>query len=103
MDLPSGFVSGAYELRHIMFRFLDLSMAFETPKSHTSVENSQQERSVSATSGHGFEAVDRFQLIWSNQGSSSRRRLSIWRPVVPPGMVYFGDVVVQGYGYACLL
>lgn len=96
-DLPSGFVYGAYELRHIMFQFLDLARASDTPKADTTVNQDEISQQGAASSGHRFEAVDRFQFIWSNQGSSSRKQFSVWRPVVSPGMVYFGDIAIQGY------
>ncbi|XP_042521356.1 uncharacterized protein LOC122094829 [Macadamia integrifolia] len=57
----------------------------------------QPERSSIVSSEHRFEAIVSFRLIWWNQGSSSRKELSIWRPVVPQGMVFFGDIAVQGY------
>lgn len=57
----------------------------------------ESERSSTINSRRRFEAVASFQLIWWNQGSGSRKKLSIWRPVVSEGMVYFGDIAVQGY------
>nr|GMC69380.1 uncharacterized protein LOC109152925 [Ipomoea batatas] len=65
------------------------------PSSHRNTL--QQELSSSVNSGRRFEAVATFRLIWWNQGSGSRKRLSIWRPIVPQGMVYFGDIAVQGW------
>lgn len=91
----------AYELRHLYFGFWEISP--EKPKgsdnqASTSVGNNtiQSERSSTVNSRRRFEAVATFQLIWWNQGSGSRKKLSIWRPVVPEGMVYFGDIAVQG-------
>ncbi|KAK1261313.1 hypothetical protein QJS04_geneDACA008707 [Acorus gramineus] len=55
------------------------------------------EKSSSVTSSHVFESVASFRLIWWNQGAASGKKLSIWRPVVPPGMVYLGDIALQGY------
>lgn len=49
------------------------------------------------TSGRLFEVVARFKLIWWNQGTNPQKKLSIWRPVVPHGMVFLGDLAVQGY------
>nr|GLL29975.1 uncharacterized protein LOC109152925 [Ipomoea trifida] len=54
------------------------------PSSHRNTL--QQELSSSVNSGRRFEAVATFRLIWWNQGSGSRKRLSIWRPIVPQGM-----------------
>ncbi|KAL8529518.1 hypothetical protein ACS0TY_006808 [Phlomoides rotata] len=92
----------AYELRHLYFGFQEVSP--EKPKGvenqpSTSVGNNsvQSDRSSTLNSRRRIEAVATFRLIWWNQGSSSRKKLSIWRPVVPEGMVYFGDIAVQGY------
>ncbi|XP_057978559.1 uncharacterized protein LOC131164992 isoform X2 [Malania oleifera] len=91
----------AYELRHIFFQLPAVS-----PKPSKSSEllptsgqapNVQSERSSAANSGRRFEAIASFKLIWWNRGSGSRKKLSIWRPVVPQGMVYFGDIAAQGY------
>ncbi|GMQ04543.1 hypothetical protein CsSME_00049923 [Camellia sinensis var. sinensis] len=57
----------------------------------------QSDSTSTVNSGWRFEAVASFRLIWWNQGSGSRKKLSIWRPIVPEGMVYFGDISVQGY------
>ena len=99
---------GAYELRHFVLRLPEVS-----PKASKSsdqavpsgpVDAPQSERPVAASSGRLFEPVASFQLIWWNQNSSSRKKLSIWRPVVPQGMVYFGDIAVQGYAiFKCKL
>ncbi|XP_037495569.1 uncharacterized protein LOC105636609 isoform X2 [Jatropha curcas] len=95
-------IGGAYELRHIKFGLPEFS-----PKASKSsdVQNFssgdsdalQSKKSASVNSGRRFEAVASFQLIWWNRTSSSRKKLSIWRPVVPQGMVYFGDIAVKGY------
>ncbi|KAL2233065.1 UNVERIFIED_CONTAM: putative vacuolar protein sorting-associated protein 13D, partial [Sesamum indicum] len=92
----------AYELRHLFFGFSEIS-----PEKLKSSENEasasigddtvQSERSSTLNSRQRFEAVATFRLIWWNQGSGSRKKLSIWRPVVPEGMVYFGDIAIQGY------
>ncbi|KAK4400478.1 hypothetical protein Sango_1153900 [Sesamum angolense] len=92
----------AYELRHLYFGFSEIS-----PEKLKSTENEasasigndtvQSERSSTLNSIQRFEAVATFRLIWWNQGSGSRKKLSIWRPVVPEGMVYFGDIAIQGY------
>ncbi|XP_031385571.1 uncharacterized protein LOC116199374 isoform X2 [Punica granatum] len=93
-------IGRAYELRHVMFSFLDSQKAYDSLDAQASspghIDTVQLERSIEAT-GHRFEAVASFRLIWWNQGSSCRKRLSIWRPLVPPGMVYFGDIAVRGY------
>ncbi|OVA12725.1 Pleckstrin homology domain [Macleaya cordata] len=95
-------IGRAYELRHIIFRYLDGSSKAlkgsniqDIPLDHD--QTLQSERSAGLNSGRRFEAIASFRLIWWNQGSGSRKKLSIWRPLVPPGTVYFGDIAVQGY------
>lgn len=87
-----------YELRRIIFGLPDVPPpnGSQNLASQTSPAHSQSERS-STVSGRRFEAVARFDRIWWNKGSSSKKKISIWRPVVPQGMVYFGDVAVGGY------
>ncbi|CAN4127752.1 unnamed protein product [Withania somnifera] len=91
----------AYDLRHIFFGLpRDLS---ETSKSSETGALSGQNHAVQSAksstvnSGRRIEAIATFRLIWSNQGSGSGKELSIWRPNIPQGMVYFGDIAVQGY------
>lgn len=90
----------AYELRHVYFGFGEISQDSKVLENQASPSVSsdtiQSERSSTAHSRRRFEAVATFQLIWWNQGSGSRKNLSIWRPLVPEGMVYFGDIAVQG-------
>ncbi|CAH9120085.1 unnamed protein product [Cuscuta europaea] len=91
----------AYGLRHVFFGLhKDSSKSskgseFGVPSNQTNALQSEQPATVN--SGRRFEAVATFRLIWWNQGSRSRKRLSIWRPIVPQGMVYFGDIAVEGY------
>lgn len=90
----------AYELRDVKFGFLESSSASSGSDVQASPSGNvdiQPENSTTVNSGRCFEVVASFQLIWWNQGSSSRNKLSIWRPVVPHGMVYFGDIAVTGY------
>ncbi|XP_075505709.1 uncharacterized protein LOC142542773 isoform X1 [Primulina tabacum] len=91
----------AYELRHVYFGYGEISQeskVFENQASPSvGSDTIQSERSSTAHSRRRFEAVATFQLIWWNQGSGSRKNLSIWRPLVPEGMMYFGDIAVQGY------
>ncbi|KAH7549714.1 hypothetical protein JRO89_XS13G0070800 [Xanthoceras sorbifolium] len=91
----------AYDLRHTIFGFPE---AFpkasehshdQAPSSH--INSRQLENSTVANSVRRFEAVASFRLIWWNRGSSSRKKLSIWRPVLSGGMVYFGDIAVKGF------
>jgi vacuolar protein sorting-associated protein 13A/C len=93
-------IGRAYELRDVKFGFLESSSASSGSDVQASPSGNvdiQPENSTTVNSGRGFEVVASFQLIWWNQGSSSRNKLSIWRPVVPHGMVYFGDIAVTGY------
>lgn len=90
----------SYDLRHILFGSLESSSktskssdAQASPSGHS--HNLQS--GLVLNSARHFEAVASFQLIWWNQGSNSRKKLSIWRPVVPHGTVYFGDIAVKGY------
>ncbi|KAJ7011238.1 hypothetical protein NC653_001613 [Populus alba x Populus x berolinensis] len=93
-------IGRAYELRDVKFGFLESSSASsgsDVQASPSSNVDIQPENSTTVNSGRCFEVVASFQLIWWNQSSSSRNKLSIWRPVVPHGMVYFGDIAVKGY------
>lgn len=91
----------AYELRHIT---IGHSEGSSKPSKRLNVKKSpadrddalRQESSVVATSGQLFEVISSFRLVWWNQGTNSRKRLSIWRPIVPNGMIYLGDIAVQG-------
>ncbi|KAK7309084.1 hypothetical protein RJT34_05549 [Clitoria ternatea] len=91
----------AYELRCIKYDFLKASsVASSNLDSHAPSgrhQSLQSDQCADANSNRRFEPVASFQLIWWNQGTNSRKRLSIWRPVVPMGMVYFGDIAVKGY------
>ncbi|GAB4857735.1 hypothetical protein Ancab_015642 [Ancistrocladus abbreviatus] len=91
-------ISGAYELRHILFGLSKFSIK---ESSSSEVEASSighpSTQSTIANSGRRFEVVASFHLVWWNQGLNPRKKLSIWRPVVPQGMVYFGDIAVKGY------
>lgn len=85
----------AYDLRHMLFNDADSSKTSSIGQdSHN--DASQIERSA-LTSGRLFEAVASFKLIWSNNGMSSPKKLSIWRPMLSEGMFYFGDIAVNGY------
>ncbi|GJX33564.1 pleckstrin domain superfamily protein [Tanacetum coccineum] len=93
-------IGRAYELRHILFGFHGASSkslkGSNVQTLSSDIDNIQRERSSMAT-GWRFQAVASFRLIWWNQGSKSSKKLSIWRPIIPEGMVYFGDVAVRGY------
>lgn len=90
----------AYELRSIKYDHLKPSSAALTSQDSHAPSSGHQalqpDRSVGTNSNRRYEPVASFELVWWNQGSNSRKRLSIWRPAVPMGMVYFGDVAVKG-------
>ncbi|KNA21084.1 hypothetical protein SOVF_046540 [Spinacia oleracea] len=92
-------VGGAYDLRHIFFGISEFSQ--DIPRSnpcHASPRNGPLSAELAiANSGRLFETVTNFDLVWSNQGSRSKKKVSIWRPVVAQGMVFFGDIAVKGY------
>lgn len=94
-------MSKAYELRCIKFGSLKASSAASNSLDSQVHSGGQQtlqyDQSADANSNRRLETVASFQLIWWNQGSNSRKKLSIWRPVVPMGMIYFGDIAVKGY------
>ncbi|KAK4262505.1 hypothetical protein QN277_028058 [Acacia crassicarpa] len=91
----------AYELRHIKYGFLKVSPAASSSQRiqgpSDGYQTLQSDQSTDANSNRRFEPVASFQLIWWNQGLNTRKKLSIWRPVVPDGMVYFGDIAVKGF------
>lgn len=85
----------------MMFGLLDSPKGYYNPNtivSHSPHMNSPDSKSSdSVNTDDRFEAVASFQLVWSNHESGSRKKLSIWRPVIPQGRVYFGDIAIQGY------
>lgn len=92
-----------YDLRHMIFG--NQESAVKSSKS-SSVQDASQyvnrtpqlERSSMVASGRLYEATANFKLIWWNNGTNSRKKLSIWRPMIPHGMVFLGDIAVDGYG-----
>lgn len=91
-------IGRACELRHMLLGFPGISsQGLRIPDRSTPDCQLTGKGSSSGNSVRRFESVATFQLIWWNQGSGSRKKLSIWRPIVPEGMVYFGDIAVRGY------
>lgn len=92
----------AFELRHLYFGLWETppenfrELVEDQGNASGSNDTGQSERTSAVNSMRRFEAVATFRLIWWNQGSGSRKKLSIWRPVVPEGMVYFGDISILG-------
>eukprot|EP01018_Ginkgo_biloba_P007485 Gb_23775 [translate_table: standard] len=93
----------AYDLRHVIFGYneYDSQPSRRKPVQDSSIDTNgtvmHLERSVTISSGRRYESVARFELVWWNRGSGLRKKLSIWRPIVPAGCVYLGDIAVQGY------
>ncbi|KMT11750.1 hypothetical protein BVRB_5g105600 [Beta vulgaris subsp. vulgaris] len=92
-------VGGAYDLRHFFFGLSEFTEDnSRSDLRHVSVRHGPlPAESAIANSARRFEDVDTFHLVWRNQGSNSGKELSIWRPLSPSGMVYFGDIAVKGY------
>lgn len=87
-------IGGAYELCHLKFGLPEFSP--KASKIHDT-QTSPSEKATSLKFSRRVEAVASFQLIWWNRNSSSRKKISVWRPVAPEGMFYFGDIAVKGY------
>ncbi|BBN04917.1 vacuolar protein sorting-associated protein 13A/C [Marchantia polymorpha subsp. ruderalis] len=66
----------------------------QSPLHHSSA---RQSLTPSLSSGRIYESIARFELIWWNKGSGSKKGISIWRPVIPAGCVILGDIAVDGY------
>ncbi|XP_068635813.1 uncharacterized protein [Aristolochia californica] len=95
-----GLSNKAYELLHMIFRSEGSSKPYTSPNLEAirlDYQQIQPEESVAGACSRLYEAVASFRLVWWDQGTSSRKKVSIWRPVVPSGMVYLGDIAVQGY------
>ncbi|PNT67930.1 hypothetical protein BRADI_3g33740v3 [Brachypodium distachyon] len=96
-DLVSvGVLGNVCDLRHMLFDSADPSSKNSSRGKGSRNETPQVERSA-LTSGRLFEAVASFKLVWSNNGMSAPKKLSIWRPMMSEGMFYFGDIALNGY------
>jgi vacuolar protein sorting-associated protein 13A/C len=80
----------------MLFSSVDASSKNSSGEKDSRNDAPQVERSA-LTSGRLFEAVASFKLVWSNDGMSAPKKLSIWRPMMPEGMIYFGDIALSGY------
>jgi vacuolar protein sorting-associated protein 13A/C len=94
-------VGKAYDLRHMLFKKSpnpsnNASSGAHYQTSRRVGSNVQLEGDAHSRSGRLLEVVESPKLVWWNNGTSSRKRLSIWRPEVPPGMVFFGDIAIKG-------
>jgi len=90
-----------YELRHILFGSTavlpkESSYVDDRTTPDDIIQPTRPQPLNSVNSGHRFEAVATFELIWWNRGSGSQKKVSIWRPIVSEGMAYFGDIAVSG-------
>lgn len=108
-DLNDSATMKAYELRHVT-----ISQGFPRPQEkqpdeilamspsecmvepHTG-DSSTHVLSRSLATGPHCETVACFKLIWWNKSDTSNRKISIWRPILPPGCVFAGDLAVNGY------
>ncbi|XP_057872719.2 uncharacterized protein LOC131078906 isoform X2 [Cryptomeria japonica] len=93
----------AYDFRFIIFGYNDEHLQTSIPKPvhgsnlPTNEEVMHLERSASISSGRRYESVAQFELVWWNRGSSLKKKVSIWRPQVPSGYVYLGDIATPGF------
>lgn len=63
------------------------------------VNNTEQELSSSLSQprvGQLYETLSEFERVWSNGSNDSTGQISIWRPVLPQGCTFVGDLAVQG-------
>lgn len=96
-------IGKAYELRHVHFGNFNFSTkdrssnVIYNTRDYINGGGSHFERAGLVTSSRLFESVANFKLVWWNRGTSSRKKLSIWRPVFSPEMVFLGDIAIQGY------
>lgn len=97
-----------HELRHVLSNYESfpvqetkpvktrpLSMRPQSPL-HGAPSEERINPLVGLSSGRFYENVARFNLVWWDKNSGSRRGVSVWRPVVPSGCVLLGDVAVEG-------
>jgi vacuolar protein sorting-associated protein 13A/C len=87
----------AYDLRHMLFSSADASSKNSSGGKDSRRNDAPQVERSALTSGRLFEAVASFKLVWSNDGMSAPKKLSIWRPMMSEGMFYFGDIALSGY------
>ena len=66
----------------------------------TTDDNSEQGQSsfmTQPTVEHLYQTLSEFRLIWSSESNDSSGQISIWRPELPAGCTFVGDIAVQGY------
>ena len=44
-----------------------------------------------------YQTLSEFRLVWSSESNDSSGQISIWRPELPAGCTFVGDIAVQGY------
>ncbi|XP_078437793.1 pleckstrin homology (PH) domain-containing protein isoform X2 [Wolffia australiana] len=91
-----------YDLRRLCFGYPELisktSVASDMESNFVLPEQTtEMEKDSLQTSGGFFNHVSNFRLLWWNQGIAPIKKISIWRPVVPEGMAFFGDIAISGY------
>lgn len=91
----------AYDLRNVVFgynqEYANPSMQKPVRGSDSKEEVMNLERSEPILSNQRYQSVAQFELVWWNRGNSAKKKVSIWRPIVPPGCFYVGDIAVPGY------
>lgn len=89
----------AYELRHIIFGYLEEAVKAEAAaiSRDLDLQTSRPVRYAASTSSRQIEPTSTFKLVWWDHGCTSDKKISIWRPIVSDGMVYLGDIAVSGY------
>ena len=91
----------AYDSRHVVFGYnqecANPSMQKPTHGSNGIEEVMKLESLEPILSGQRYQNVAEFELVWWNRGNSAKRKVSIWRSILPPGCFYVGDIAVPGY------
>lgn len=91
----------SYDLRNVVFgynhEYSNPSVQNPAHGSNSKEEVMNLETSEPILSSQRYQNVSQFELVWWNRGKSAKKKLSIWRPIVPPGCFYVGDIAVPGY------
>jgi vacuolar protein sorting-associated protein 13A/C len=79
----------AYDLRNVVFgynqEYANPSMQKPVRGSDSKEEVMNLERSEPILSNQRYQSVAQFELVWWNRGNNAKKKVSIWRPIVPPG------------------
>lgn len=91
----------AYDFRYVVFGYnqecANPSMQKPAHGSNSIEEVMKLESPEPIVSSERYQNVAEFELVWWNRGNSAKRKVSIWRPILPPGCFYVGDIAVPGY------